>query len=130
MTITADSLPTGATLVDNGNGTAQFNWQPTTGQAGTYPVAFTVSDSGTPNLSDTESITITVNTGSGCGDITGDIDGDCDVDMDDMDIIMAARNTPADGPDDPRDLDGDGTITANDARQLTLLCTRPRCATQ
>jgi len=27
------------------------------------------------------------------------------------------------------DLDGDGMITALDARKLTLLCTRPRCAT-
>jgi len=42
---------------------------------------------------------------------------------------MAARNTPASGPDDPRDLDGDGMITVLDARKLVLLCTLPRCAT-
>jgi len=51
-----------------------------------------------------------------------------DVDRDDLNIILAARNTPASGPDDPRDLDGDGMITALDARKLVTLCTRPRCA--
>ena len=53
----------------------------------------------------------------------GDIDGDGDVDMDDFEIVMAARNTPADGPDDPRDLDGDGMITVLDARILVTLFT-------
>ncbi len=59
--------------------------------------------------------------------IPGDLDGDGQVCRTDLDIILAARNTPADGLDDPRDLDGDGVITALDARKLVLLCTRPRC---
>ncbi len=62
--------------------------------------------------------------------IPGDIDNDGDVDRDDLNIILAARNTAASGPDDPRDLDGDGMITALDARKLTLLCTRTRCASE
>lgn len=60
----------------------------------------------------------------------GDLDGDGDVDRDDMNIILAARNTPADGPDDPRDLDHDGKITVLDTRILVTLCTRPGCACQ
>ena len=59
----------------------------------------------------------------------GDIDGDGDVDIDDIALLTAARNQPADGPNDPRDLDDDGLITVNDARRVVLLCTNPRCAT-
>ncbi len=60
----------------------------------------------------------------------GDVDLDGDVDMDDLSLILAARNTLASGPNDPRDLNRDGEIDALDARILTTLCTRPRCATQ
>ena len=62
-------------------------------------------------------------------DIPGNLDGDDDVDIDDMMIIMAARNTEVD-EDDPRDLDGDGMITVLDMRKLVLLRTRPGCATE
>lgn len=56
-----------------------------------------------------------------------DVDGSGQIDIIDIRAIMAARNTPA-GPGDPRDADGSGTIDANDARQCTLLCAKPRCA--
>lgn len=72
---------------------------------------------------------IVVSSGPPTG-IKGDLDNDNDVDQDDLDIILTARNTPASGPDDPRDLNGDGMITARDGRELVLLCTRPRCATE
>jgi hypothetical protein len=55
----------------------------------------------------------------------GDVDKDGDVDRNDLLILLAARNTPASGPDDPRDLDGDGKITVLDARILATLFTRP-----
>ena len=58
----------------------------------------------------------------------GDIDDDTDVDNDDIALLTAARGQPATGPDDPRDLDGDGVITVLDARKAVLLCTYPRCA--
>jgi predicted extracellular nuclease len=57
-----------------------------------------------------------------------DLDGDGDVDNDDINIVVAARNTVA-AANDPRDINRDGVINANDARALTLQCTRPRCAT-
>jgi hypothetical protein len=60
--------------------------------------------------------------------IPGDADGDGDVDRDDINLIVAARNQPASGPDDPRDLDGDGIITVLDARKAVLECTLPGCA--
>jgi alpha-tubulin suppressor-like RCC1 family protein/pimeloyl-ACP methyl ester carboxylesterase len=60
----------------------------------------------------------------------GDIDKDGDVDVDDLARINAALNTGASDLNDLRDLDGDGRITALDARKLVTLCTRPRCARQ
>ena len=62
----------------------------------------------------------------------GDLDGDGDVDKNDLNILLADRNKSVGDSScgEPCDLDGDGMITGLDARQLTLLCTRPRCATE
>jgi streptogramin lyase len=57
----------------------------------------------------------------------GDINGDGNVDVNDVQAIMSALGQKA-GPQDPRDLDGDGSITVLDARRVTLLCSRPQCA--
>jgi hypothetical protein len=59
----------------------------------------------------------------------GDFDGDGDIDQNDVNILLSYRNQPASACPSC-DLDGDGRITALDARKLVLLCTRPRCATQ
>jgi hypothetical protein len=58
LSYTIINAPSGATLTVN-----RFDWTPAIGQAGSYPVIFKVSDSGTPILSDSASITITVNAG-------------------------------------------------------------------
>ncbi|MGH9462106.1 MAG: hypothetical protein ACRD1X_12865, partial [Vicinamibacteria bacterium] len=55
-----------------------------------------------------------------------DIDADGDIDINDITSIVAARGQPA-GPGDPRDADGDGTITVLDARSCVLQCSHPRC---
>jgi probable HAF family extracellular repeat protein len=61
----------------------------------------------------------------------GDLDHDGDVDQEDLTLLLRDLNTPvtASACGAPYDLDGDGPITALDARKLQLLCTRPRCAT-
>ena len=48
--------------------------------------------------------------------LPGDLDQDGDVDSDDIGLILAARNTLASGPNDPRDLTRDGRIDGLDAR--------------
>jgi hypothetical protein len=58
LTYSTSSLPSGATF----NATTRtFSWTPDYTQANTYPITFTVTDNGTPNLSDFEQITVTVN---------------------------------------------------------------------
>lgn len=60
--------------------------------------------------------------------VKGDLDGDKDVDQLDLNALLNKRNKPASAGNDPMDLDRNGIINALDARKLTLLCTRPRCA--
>lgn len=60
----------------------------------------------------------------------GDVDGDGDVDKADVDAIVAARNTNAAGPYDPRNMNGDARIDTLDARLATAACTRSGCAVQ
>lgn len=59
---------------------------------------------------------------------TCDIDRDGDIDRNDIALITAARNQPAQ-PSDPRDADFSGVIDVTDARACSLRCTRPSCAT-
>ncbi len=60
----------------------------------------------------------------------GDIDGDGDVDMNDINLILAAKNQSATGIEDARDINGDMRIDLLDSRKATLLCTRARCTIQ
>ena len=78
-------------------------------------------------------ITLTVNDGLVDSDpdvvvikviAAGDLDQNGEIDLDDLFILLDGRNAPASGPDDPRDLDGDGMITVLDARKLVTLFTR------
>jgi len=57
LTFSAVGLPTGASLTDNHNGTATFNWTPSNTQSGSYDVRFVVSDG---NLADSELVNIQV----------------------------------------------------------------------
>jgi glucose/arabinose dehydrogenase len=59
-----------------------------------------------------------------------DVDGDGDVDRDDLIPVLLARGTPADGPDDRRDVDGNGWIGRRDVYLVVSNCDRPQCATE
>jgi hypothetical protein len=59
--------------------------------------------------------------------VTGDFNGDGVVDLDDLGVIQKSLNVSVDN-NDPRDLNFDGRIDAVDARLLTTLCDKPRCA--
>lgn len=56
-----------------------------------------------------------------------DANDDGSVDRLDIDLITAAAGSPASGPDDPRDPDGDEMITILDARRCTFECDRENC---
>jgi hypothetical protein len=63
--ISMANSPSGATLTDHGDGTASFSWQTGYGDTGIYSdVTFTITDDGVPQLSDFETITITVSNDS------------------------------------------------------------------
>ena len=70
----------------------------------------------------TESLDVAVNA-------PGDINADGVVDRADVNVILAARNTPADGPHDPRDMNNDGVINVFDARAAVVACDLRGCAT-
>ncbi|MCH7947634.1 MAG: tandem-95 repeat protein, partial [candidate division Zixibacteria bacterium] len=57
-TLTTSTLPTGATFVDNANGTGSFDWTPDFTQSGAYNVTFYASDG---IATDSEVVSITVN---------------------------------------------------------------------
>jgi hypothetical protein len=88
---------------------------------GRTPVSCGATDAADNTVRGAFSVTVS------CG-LKGDQDGDCDIDQNDVNIVIAARGQPLSGPNDPRDVDGDGAITILDARKLILMCTRPRCA--
>ncbi len=58
LTLTAVSLPSGATFLDNGNGTGAFSWTPNFTQAGSFTVVFNVSDGNGGTNSATTVITV------------------------------------------------------------------------
>ena len=58
--LSATGLPSGATFVDNNDGTGSFSWPTTTSDTGTYHITFTATDASDAALTDTETITVSV----------------------------------------------------------------------
>ncbi|MEW6214430.1 MAG: PKD domain-containing protein, partial [Nitrospirota bacterium] len=116
------SLPTGSQIRNEdiaGSNTPYPSFIPDVAE--TYVLELMVSDG-----QDVDFDNVAVTVVSECN-VRGDLDDDCDVDKNDLNILLLYRNKPASNCPDC-DLDGDGKITALDARKLVLLCTRPRCA--
>jgi hypothetical protein len=59
VSLTSGSLPSGLTLVDNGDGTATLSGTPAAGTAGPYPLQFTAANGVTPNAVQDFALTIT-----------------------------------------------------------------------
>ncbi len=57
VTLRVATIPTGASFIDNGDGTGSFTWTPTFAQAGDYPITFKATSA---SLVDSESITISI----------------------------------------------------------------------
>jgi len=79
-----------------------------------------------PDTAGTSPVLSDLRVTSGGGPIVCDVDGDGDVDRNDIRQIYRARRTQVQAGD-PRDFNGDGQITINDARGCVLECTNPRC---
>ena len=92
LILTVTPLPIGAVFIDNGNGSATFNWTPVDGQAGTYTLTFNASDGA---FSTYQAMTIQVNPA-------------WDTDGDGMDDAWELQNFGHLDRDGTGDFDGDG----------------------
>ena len=103
-----------ATFNDNGNGTAEFNWTPATGEEGNYTITFKATDSKGAEITKQ----MTVNVGSTY--VCGDANGDGMVDISDavylIAYIFSGGATPY--PYLAGDANGDGIVDISDAVYL------------
>ena len=60
MRLTAAGLPTGAIFRQHGANQGRLEWTPTGAQTGSHTIRVTVEDRGTPSLSDTKTVRVTV----------------------------------------------------------------------
>jgi len=132
---------TGSSDPDSGPGPLTFSWAQSGGPSAVLTAASTTAPTFAfaPPVEGSYVFSLIVNDGqdsSAAPDtvtvrvpLLGDIDLDGDVDKIDLKLLRAARNKPPSGPNDLRDLDGDGKIGPTDEQMLKTLCTRPKCAT-
>jgi hypothetical protein len=122
-TVSVTGLPTSLTAAQ----TVTFNLIYTAPNAGSTVTVSTGISTNTPQGLDTAP-----NSASGSTTIMAsldcDVNGDGKIDIDDINLIFAARGQASSGPSDQRDLDGDGLITVNDARGCVLRCDKDVCA--
>ena len=61
LTFTSSALPRFAVLMDNGDGTGKLVLTTSLNDQGTYQITITVTDNGSPNLSDSETFDLVIN---------------------------------------------------------------------
>jgi beta-glucanase (GH16 family) len=76
----------------------------------------------------TFSIGATSSSSSSAAPLQCDFNGSKTVDLTDIDLILARKNTPAIGSNDPYDINKDGVINVLDSRACVLKCTKAACA--
>jgi len=106
VTLSATGLPKDAKF-DSLTGT--FTWTPSFSQSGSYTVAFTAKDNGSPSLNDTKTVSIRVNE-----ILPEDFSGDGVVNFDDFFMFAEAFGKKATNGNAKFDLDGDGEIGFGD----------------
>lgn len=98
LSFSESGLPSFAELVDNGDRTADIIIETGADSSGTYTITVTVTDNGTPQLSDSDTFTLTV---------LNDIDGELKLIVDTIDFV--------------EDLGEDGTLTNGQATSLVKI---------
>lgn len=123
---------TGIFFVALEGGATNLNLVVTPFVPGDGSVSFTVGLTNT-NLAGSGTVRVTDGAGNICqtpvslGGVPSnicDFNADGAVDIDDINLVKAARGTSA----SQFDVDNDGTVTVNDARKCVLECTNARCA--
>ena len=76
----------------------------------------------------TFSVGATSSSSSSAAPLQCDFNGSKTVDLTDIDLILARKNTPAIGSSDPYDVVKDGVINVLDSRACVLKCTKAACA--
>jgi hypothetical protein len=120
------SFPLEYQLIAQTTGTTYSETMPSTQQSLYYVRA--VGANG--NLSDLSNIVGGPSASAPIPVVTCDIDGDGFVDGNDVELIIEAVGTPAFGPNDPRDANQDGAITAADVTFCQAKCNNTGCNLQ
>lgn len=126
--LSATSLPAGADFTDQKDGTAEFDWTPTIGQAGVYRVKFTASDGA---LTDYQYATLTITVtssqdGDGMDDewelnYFGTTDRDGTGDFDEDGFTDQEEHDACSNPDNPDSYPKDTPIALNTGFNLIAL---------
>jgi MYXO-CTERM domain-containing protein len=121
ISLSAANLPTGASFMDNGDGSGSFSWTPSEQQIGNFPVSFKATDDGDPAASSSEEIVISVSVDNqppvldSVGNQSAEVGSELSFtvnasDPDGDGLALSAANLP-DGASFTDNLDGSGSFS-------------------